>query len=57
MKQKVIYETDQSYMSISRVVDEIIEGGAEIVQLIKHGDSRINDGSLHRSDYIIIYKE
>jgi hypothetical protein len=45
-------------MSICDIINDMIEDGKEIVQLVKHGDSVLEDaGPLHLSDYIVIYKK
>ena len=56
MKQKVIYGENLSIYQIRGDIHRLIKGGAEIVQVVKHGDSRYKD-ALHRADYLIIYKE
>ena len=54
MKQKVTTFNYQSWGEIFSSVQDLIEGGAEIVQVVKHGSSL---GSESRADYIVIYKE
>ena len=51
MKQKVTSRTNQSYVDIMSTLNEIIENGAEIVQLVNAGKS------FNFPDWVIIYKE
>ena len=54
MKQKVTTFNYQSWVEIFSSVQDLIEGGAEIVQVVKHGNCKGNET---RADYIVIYKE
>tara|TARA_Y200000002_G_scaffold268142_1_gene222965 strand:+ start:2004 stop:2168 length:165 start_codon:yes stop_codon:yes gene_type:complete len=54
MKQKVTTFQNQSWVDIFASVQDLTDAGAEIVQVVKHGNSL---GSETRADYIVIYKE
>tara|TARA_Y200000002_G_scaffold268142_1_gene222959 strand:+ start:171 stop:326 length:156 start_codon:yes stop_codon:yes gene_type:complete len=51
MKQKVTSRTNQSYVDIMSTLNEMIENGAEIVQLVNAGTQ------FDWPDWVIIYKE
>ena len=54
MKQKVTTFQYRDTVDISASLKDLIKGGAEIVQVVKHGHYP-ND--ITRADYIVIYKE